>query len=192
MLLNKLHLSVRFYNFSISFFIIILFICPVYSSQTSKLNQLFFELKKNENIKRADVLEKKIWAIWNKHPDNVKLTEKLEFGTELMYSGDYDYALIVFNNIINTDPNWSEAWNKRATLLYFMKKFKKSLTDIKKVLLIEGRHFGALSGQAQIYIQLEEYELAIDSLKKARDIHPIIRGNNLIKELEEIIRNQSI
>ena len=109
-----------------------------------------------------------------------------------MYSGDYDYALIVFNNIINTDPNWSEAWNKRATLLYFMKKFKKSLTDIKKVLLIEGRHFGALSGQAQIYIQLEEYELAIDSLKKARDIHPIIRGNNLIKELEEIIRNQSI
>ena len=73
-----------------------------------------------------------------------------------------------------------------------MKKFKKSLTDIKKVLLIEDRHFGALSGQAQIYIQLQEYELAIDSLKKARDIHPTIRGNNLIEELGELIRNQSI
>ena len=182
----------RFYNFFISFFIIILFVYPVYSSQASKLNQLFFELKRNDNIKNADLLEKKIWAIWNKHPDNVKLTQKLEFGTELMYSGDYDYALIVFNNIINIDPNWSEAWNKRATLLYFMKKFKKSLTDIKKVLLIEDRHFGALSGQAQIYIQLQEYELAIDSLKKARDIHPTIRGNNLIEELGELIRNQSI
>jgi|TARA_B110000305_G_C19043707_1_gene449372 tetratricopeptide (TPR) repeat protein len=192
MQLNKLHLSMRFYNFFISFFIIILFVYPVYSSQASKLNQLFFELKKNDNIKNADLLEKKIWAIWNKHPDNVKLTQKLEFGTELMYSGDYDYALIVFNNIINIDPNWSEAWNKRATLLYFMKKFKKSLTDIKKVLLIEDRHFGALSGQAQIYIQLQEYELAIDSLKKARDIHPTIRGNNLIEELGELIRNQSI
>jgi|TARA_B110000483_G_scaffold173479_1_gene205316 tetratricopeptide (TPR) repeat protein len=192
MQLNKLHLSMRFYNFFISFFIIILFVYPVYSSQASKLNQLFFELKRNDNIKNADLLEKKIWAIWNKHPDNVKLTQKLEFGTELMYSGDYDYALIVFNNIINIDPNWSEAWNKRATLLYFMKKFKKSLTDIKKVLLIEDRHFGALSGQAQIYIQLQEYELAIDSLKKARDIHPTIRGNNLIEELGELIRNQSI
>ena len=109
-----------------------------------------------------------------------------------MYSGDYEYALTVFNNIINTDPNWSEAWNKRATLLYFMKKFEKSLADINKVLLIENRHFGALSGQAQIYIQLQKYELAIDSLRKARRIHPTIRGNSLINELEELIRDQSI
>ena len=109
-----------------------------------------------------------------------------------MYSGNYNYALTIFNNILNTDPDWSEAWNKRATLLFFMKKFKKSLTDIDKVLLIEKRHFGALSGQAQIYIQLQEYELAIDSLKKAREIHPAIRGKNLIIELQKLIRNQSI
>ena len=182
----------RIYKYLISFFIVFLIINSIDASEPDKLNQLFIELKKVDKFEDSDLLEKKIWAIWNKHPKNIKLTEKLEFGTELMYSGNYNYALTVFNNIINTDPNWSEAWNKRATLLYFMKKFKKSLTDIKKVLLIEGRHFGALSGQAQIYIQLEEYELAIDSLKKARDIHPIIRGNNLIKELEEIIRNQSI
>ena len=182
----------RLYKFFISFFITILFFCPVNSSENSRLNQLFYELKENDNLKNADFLEKQIWAIWNKHPKNIKLTEKLEFGTELMYSGDYDYALIVFSNIINADPTWSEAWNKRATLLYFMKKFEKSLTDINKVLLIEDRHFGALSGQAQIYIQLKKYEQAIDSLKKARKIHPTIRGNNLITELEELIKNQSI
>ncbi len=182
----------KFYKFLISFFLITLIIFPVYASQTDELNQLFLELKINNNIKNADLLEKKIWAIWNKHPGDIKLTEKLKFGTELMYSGNYDYALIVFNNIINTDPNWSEVWNKRATLLYFMKKFEKSLTDIDKVLLLENRHFGALSGQAQIYIQLQKYELAIDSLEKAREIHPTIRGNNFIIELEELIRSQSI
>ena len=180
------------HKFLILFFIIISFVLPVHSSQTTELNQLFFELKRNDNLKNADVLEKKIWAIWNKHPKNIKLTEKLELGTELMYSGNYNYALTIFNNILNTDPDWSEAWNKRATLLFFMKKFEKSLTDIDKVLLIEKRHFGALSGQAQIYIQIQEYELAIDSLKKAREIHPAIRGKNLIIELQELIRNQSI
>ena len=180
------------HKFLILFFIIISFVLPVHSSQTTELNQLFFELKRNDNLKNADVLEKKIWAIWNKHPENIKLTEKLELGTELMYSGNYNYALTIFNNILNTDPDWSEAWNKRATLLFFMKKFEKSLTDIDKVLLIEKRHFGALSGQAQIYIQLQEYELAIDSLKRAREIHPAIRGKNLIIELQELIRNQSI
>ena len=180
------------HKFLILFFIIISFVLPVHSSQTNELNQLFFELKRNDSFKNADLLEKKIWAIWNKHPENIKLTEKLELGTELMYSGNYNYALTIFNNILNTDPDWSEAWNKRATLLFFMKKFEKSLTDIDKVLLIEKRHFGALSGQAQIYIQLQEYELAIDSLKKAREIHPAIRGKNLIIELQELIRNQSI
>ncbi len=109
-----------------------------------------------------------------------------------MYEGNYNYALKVFNNIIKTDSEWSEAWNKRATLLYFMKDFKKSLEDIKVVLTIEPRHFGALSGQAQIYIQLEKYEKAIVSLKKARDIHPIIRGNKLIPDLEQLIKKQSI
>ena len=41
-----------------------------------------------------------------------------------MYDGDYDYALKVFNNVIVTDPKWSEAWNKRATLFFFMKNFQ--------------------------------------------------------------------
>ena len=182
----------KIYKYLISFLIILLFILPVHSIQTNKLNQLFAKLKKIDNIKDADLLEKKIWAIWNKHPNNIKLTNKLEFGTELMYNGDYNYALTVFNNIIYVDPNWSEALNKRATLLYFMGDFDKSLTDIDKVLSMESRHFGALSGQAQIYIKLQKYELAIESLKKARRIHPTIRGNSTIIELEELIKNQSI
>ena len=176
----------------ITFLIIFLFILPVYSSQDNKLNQLFIKLKNIKNVRAADFLEKKIWAIWNKHPTNSELTDKLEFGTELMYAGDYYYALTVFNNIIYIDPDWSEAWNKRATLLYFMKNFDKSLADIDKVLLMESRHFGALSGQAQIYIELQKYELAIESLKKAQKIHPTIRGNGTIIELEELIKNQSI
>ena len=36
-----------------------------------------------------------------------------------MQYGDYNYALRVFDNIIVTDPQWSEAWNKRATVLFF-------------------------------------------------------------------------
>ena len=136
--------------------------------------------------------QKKIWAVWNKHPENIILTDKLEFGTELMYEGNYNYALKVFNNIIKTDSEWSEAWNKRATLLFFMKDFNKSLDDIKIVLRIEPRHFGALSGQAQIYIELEEYEKALDSLKKASKIYPVIRGNKLIPDLKKLIKKQSI
>jgi tetratricopeptide (TPR) repeat protein len=179
-------------RFLLSLFLIFIFFLPVYSSQESTLDELFNKLKNTENYKDADTLEKKIWAVWNKHPKNKDLTEKLELGTELMYEGSYSYALRVFDNIIRTDPGWSEAWNKRATLLFFMKNFEKSLEDIRVVLSIEPRHFGALSGQAQIYIELKEYEKAIKSLKKANQIHPVSRGNKLIPSLEKIIKEQSI
>ena len=161
-------------------------------SQTLQLNKLFNTLNKINNIQEADLLEKKIWAIWNKHPKNKKLTDKLQLGTELMYKKNYKFALEVFNNVIKTDPSWSEAWNKRATLLYFMKKYKRSLSDIDKVLNIESRHFGALSGRAQIFIELEEYQKAINDLKKAKKIHPGMNSNDLIKKLEKLVKGLNI
>ena len=41
-----------------------------------------------------------------------------------MQYGDYDYALKVFDNILATDPEWSEAWNKRATVFFLMKDIR--------------------------------------------------------------------
>ena len=160
--------------------------------RTAQLDKLFNALSLNNDINKGDKLEKEIWAIWNKHPSNKNLTEKLEFGTKLMYQGRYDYSLQVFTNIINSDPNWSEAWNKRATLLFFMKEYQKSLHDIDKVLNLESRHFGALTGRAQIYIEQEFYDKALQDLKKAKKIHPVIRGKKIIEELEKIIFGKSI
>ena len=160
--------------------------------QTKQLNILFDSLSKIDNIDDADLLEKKIWDLWNEHPHDDNLTYKLELGTQLMYEGSYQYALQVFSNVVKSDPTWSEAWNKRATLLFFMEDYQKSLNDIKNVLIIEPRHFGALSGRAQIFIKLEEYQKAINDLKKAKKIHPVIRSNYLIPELEKIIKGLSV
>jgi tetratricopeptide (TPR) repeat protein len=178
--------------FTLIFFI---FFTPVNSDnfeQKNKLNELFNQLQKVNNSKTAKLLEKEIWSVWNEHPNNNKLTEKLEFGSELMEYGSYNYALQVFNNILITDPKWSEAWNKRATLFFLMNQYQKSLNDIEKVLKIESRHFGALSGQAQIFIKLQEYEKAIVSIKKALKFYPSIRSGKLIPEIERLIREESI
>ena len=160
--------------------------------QKNKLNQLFDQLKKVKNSKTAEQLEKKIWSIWNEHPNNIKLTEKLEFGTELMQYGDYNYALKVFSNVLENDPNWSEAWNKRATVYFLMNQLKKSLDDIDKVLYIEPRHFGALSGQARIFIKLQQYEKAIKSIEQALKFYPSFKSQELIPEIERLIREDSI
>ena len=160
--------------------------------QKNKLEELFNQLQKVNNSKTAEILEKEIWAIWNEHPNDIKLTEKLKLGTELMQYGSYNYALKIFNNILATDPEWSEAWNKRATVFFLMEQYMKSLADIKKVLKIESRHFGALSGQARIFIKLKEYEKAITSLQKALRLYPSFKNGKLIPEIKKLIKEESI
>jgi len=177
-------------------FLIILYIgissSSAQSSQKNILNSLFNQLEKVNNLKSAALLEKKIWSIWNEHPTNNKLTERLEFGTELMQYGDYNYALRVFDNIIVTDPKWSEAWNKRATVYFLMSQFKNSLDDINKVLSIEPRHFGALSGQARIFIKLQKYEKAIKSIERALIFYPSFKSGEMIPQIERLIKEESI
>ena len=178
--------------------ILLIFLCissfffSAQSSQKKTLNNLFSQLEKVNNSKSAEILEEKIWSIWNKHPTNNRLTERLEFGTELMQYGDYNYALKVFDNVIVTDPKWSEAWNKRATVYFLMSQFKESLKDIDKVLTIEPRHFGALSGQARIFIKLQKYEKAIKSIEKALMFYPSFKSGEMISEIKRLIREESI
>ena len=164
----------------------------VQSSQENILNNLFNQLEKVNNSKSASIIEKKIWSIWNEHPTNNRLTERLEFGTELMQYGDYNYALKVFDNIIVNDPKWSEAWNKRATVYFLLSQFTNSLDDIDKVLNIEPRHFGALSGQARIFIKLQKYEKAINSIERALKFYPSFKNGEMIPEIERLIREESI
>jgi len=182
----------KIYKVFLLFLFLSSFFFSAQSSQKNILNTLFNQLEKVNNLKSATLLEKEIWSIWNKHPTNNKLTERLEFGTELMQYGDYNYALRVFDNVIVTDPKWSEAWNKRATVYFLMSQFTESLSDIDKVLNIEPRHFGALSGQARIFIKLQKYEKAIKSIESALKFYPSFKSGDMIPEIERLIREESI
>jgi len=182
----------KIYKIFILFLFLSSFFLSAQSSQKILLDKLFDQLVKVDDSNNAEQLEEKIWSVWSKHPKNNKLTERLEFGTELMQYGDYNYALKVFDNIIFTDPKWSEAWNKRATVYFLMGEFKYSLDDIDRVLSIEPRHFGALSGQARIFIKLQKYERAIKSIEKALKFYPSFRSRELIPEIERLIREESI
>ena len=159
----------------------------------NKLEKFFMDLKKSTNIDEAVSIEKNIWNLWSLHPKNKFLTNKLELGTELMENGQHKYAYKIFSNIIFEDPNWSEAWNKRATVLYLMNQYESSLDDIKITLKLEPRHFGALSGQALNYIELKQYEKAIKSYEAAQKIYPLLdSAKKMIPELQELTKEQEI
>ena len=66
------------------------------------------------------------------------------------------------------------------------------LDDIDKVLSIEPRHFGALSGQARIFIKLQKYEKAIKSIERALEFYPLFKSQELIPQIERLIKEESV
>ena len=162
----------------------------------SELNNLFKQLKNSESSKAIEI-ENKIWKIWSIHPSNnrqgYRLTELLEQGSLLIDKRQFNKAYEIFSQILAKDSTWSEAWNKRALVLYLMKQYQSSLNDIKKTLILEPRHFGALSGQALNYIKLKEYEKAIASYKTAQEFYPTIDDEKkMIEWLKDLISDQII
>jgi len=179
------------------FFIIIIlnfgFISHLYSDdQKSELNELFEKLKV-ENASISFETEQKIWKIWSTHPKNYELTKLLDDGSELVRKNKLFESIDLFTEVINLDPNWAEAWNKRATVFYMIGEFQKSQNDIDKVLKLEERHFGALAGQGLVNIQLKNYEKAIESYQRALEIYPTMQSPSImIKEIEGLIKEDLI
>ncbi len=176
-------------------FIFILLFIPSVSMANERdirLNKLFDELK-NLNSKLTSETEQEIWKIWSTHPTNQELTIKLEEGSNLVRVNEFLKAIEIFTEVIDKDPKWAEAWNKRATVLYLIGDYQASQNDINKVLSLEKRHFGALAGQGLVNIKLKNYEKAIKSYKQALEIHPYMKSPEImIQQIEELIKEELI
>ena len=170
---QKNHLNLRVMSKLLSI-IIFLFLSTtsVKSDQNDpRLNNLFKKLNETENQEEISDLIKNIWDIWYE-VDDPKVIEYFEKGIQAMRIRNYPLAVRFFNNLIEKDPNFAEAWNKRATVYFMMGDFDKSMQDIIKTLELEPRHFGALDGMGLIFIHQGQYQQAIDVYDKMLEIFP--------------------
>ena len=158
-----------------------------------EIDKLFVQLKSALNFENSKKIEDKIWNLWTTHPTKNNLTKLLADGSSAMMDNKLDAAYDKFTEVIELDPNWAEAWNKRATVLYLMGKYELSQADIDKVLLIEKRHFGALTGQGLVQTALKNYQKAIDSYIEALKVHPFMKSPMImIEKLQIELQKQSI
>ena len=162
------------------------------NERDAQLDKLFNELKKNISSSSSNIAQQ-IWTLWSTHPTDHKLTSILDEGSRLVQDQKLYKAIEVFTKAIELDPNWAEAWNKRATVLYMVGDYQESQNDIDKVLILEQRHFGALAGQGLVNIKLKNYEKAIESYEKAQEIYPAMQSPKImIKQIQELIKQELI
>lgn len=163
----------------------------IQADQTNpRLDELFTRLKLTEDSRQLRFLEATIWEIWMQH-DNEDVERLLTMGTQRMNAGRYPEALLIFNELVESYPEFAEAWNKRATLYYILGDLEASMADIDRTLALEPRHFGALSGLGLIHVRREELQKARESFEALLEIHPNSASalQNLERILADIRRN---
>jgi len=148
------------------------------------LDSLFARLRKSHSDQEAKLAEETIWKMWMSS-DSPSAEAMLMQATKAMGARQDDAALLILGNLVTIQPQFAEAWNKRATLHFMMHKYSESIADIDKVLDLEPRHFGALAGLGMIKLQQGDLSGALSAYRRALSINPNMPGvKHAIEEIE--------
>lgn len=147
------------------------------------IESLLNRLHDAEDIQTAGILEEAILRAWL--VSGSETIDLLMSRTVIaMREDDLPLALDFCNAIVDLAPEFSEGWNKRATVLYMLKDFRGSLDDVERTLELEPRHFGALSGLGLILLELGNQAGALKAFRLALDVHPFLE--NARKSVERL------
>jgi tetratricopeptide (TPR) repeat protein len=146
-----------------------------HAATVEKLNQVFGQLHAAPNLADAQSAEAEIRLIWSRDNSD-EAVEALAKASLALQIGDLEASGKMLDALVQAHPEFMEAWNRRATLYYVRGRFAESLADIEKVLALEPRHFGALSGKGAILRAQGKNAEAMAAMKEALAIDPYIQG----------------
>jgi tetratricopeptide (TPR) repeat protein len=141
------------------------------SDRDKNLDFLFGALKAAPDDESAKAIEHRIWALWmisRSDTANLLMTRV----RKAIEDEDLDLALTLLDAIVKIRPDYVEAWNRRATIYYMKKDYGRSIADIREVLKIEPRHFGALSGLGLILKDIGDDKQALEVFRRALAVYP--------------------
>lgn len=134
------------------------------------IKQLLEDLKQPDESVREKATQE-LWRIWfqQKGAYGLDLLKRSQMAYE---AGDIDSAESILSTVIHNQPDFAEAWNRRAVLYYVQGDYQKSLTDCRQVLELNPVHFGAWHGMGLCYAAMGQFREAIQAFQKALEIQP--------------------
>ena len=181
------------YSFPLYIWLAVWSALPAMADQNDpELDELFIQLRNVDDLETASRVEKEIWAKWV-HRDDELVDRFMSLGIRAMEAGALKLSLHQFTKVINLDKNFSEGWNKRATVHYMMGNFDKSVQDIEQTLALEPRHYGAMSGMALILDATENLAGALKAWQQVLEFTPYNQQiRTYILQLKNEMRGKAI
>ena len=158
-----------------------------------QLDQLFSALQRTTNQTMADNLVAEIWQRWTAFEDDPRATNMMAVGIQQMNLGQFDNAERIFSNLAQSYPEHAEVWNKRATVRFMRGNDSGSRQDIARVIDLEPRHFGALSGLGMINMRADDLPAALQAFEAAVRVNPHMdQAETMIRNLRVKLRGRAL
>ena len=150
--------------------------------------EMFDELQSAPTEEEANDIALDIWASWMQSgSDAADLI--MERAVQAQAFGDLDHARALYDRVIAIQPDYAEAWNRRATVFLAQENYSEALRDVNEALRLEPRHFGAWGGLGAVLERLGSKDEAVSAYEKALEIYPLFpsakRGITRIRREQE-------
>ena len=144
---------------------------PAPKTDAEAVAELFDRLAKTEDSDEAAGIVGALQHLWLRSgSDSADLL--MGRAVEAMQSRDNSLALKLLDAVVDLDPQWAEAWNKRATMRFEVGDYRGSVADIAETLKRNPRHIGALAGLGEILDDSGLHEQALQAYERALAIAP--------------------
>lgn len=146
---------------------------PEEASKT--LSDLFAHLATSDDKQQAGYIAASIEKLW-RLPGGDTANVLMDRGHNATMKDDLTTALKFLDAAVALQPDYAEAWNRRAYTHYRLGNAAASLDDLRRVLALEPNHFRALDGMGKILAESGEKKAALAAYEQLLKVHPNIEG----------------
>lgn len=147
------------------------------------LDELYDRLAKAQDRDEARGIAGAIQRVWARSgSDTADLL--MERVSSLMRQKDFKPAQDLLDRLIELEPQWAEAWSRRASMRFLERDLAGAMADLAQVLKIEPRHFMALVGVGAILEREDNKAQALRAFRRALEINPQL--NDIREKVEKL------
>ncbi len=112
---------------------------------------------------------------------------KFQYANLLLAQHMYDDAIVIYNDLNASSPNWSCPWRHKGQSLYSLKRYKEAEASLAKAIETNLEHYDAYIWMAKTQYQLKKYKDALKNLETALTLNP-----NAEENMDEAVSENSI
>lgn len=148
---------------------------PEGESEAERIDRLFAELKRTADQREAQRIAGRIERSW-RNSGSATVDLLMRRAAQAIGHKQGAVALDVLDQALVLDPDFTEAWNRRATAHFGLGDLGKSLADIEQVLAREPRHWGAMMGLALILERTGREAQALTAYQEVLNVYPALKS----------------